>query len=147
MIDESRVALDVHAAEPVSAIRIAGDLLTEAGRVAPEYVEAMVAAYHDLGAYIVLAPHIAIPHARPEAGALGSAISLVRLAEPVVFGHPANDPVRVVIALAGVDPQEHIDLLRRLAAVLSDPDAITTICTTDDVTEIVGLFTGEGAAS
>jgi mannitol/fructose-specific phosphotransferase system IIA component (Ntr-type) len=139
--DESLVRLDVHADDAVHAITLAGQLLVDAGRVTPAYVDAMVEAYRSLGPYVVLAPHIAMPHARPEAGALAEAIAVVRLAEPVEFGHVDNDPVRVVIPLAGVDAGAHIDVLRRLSAVLMDPHAMTTILETDDPTEIVGLFT------
>lgn len=140
-IDESLVRLDVRAEDPEHAIRMAGELLVGAGRARPEYVEAMVDAYRKLGPYIVLAPQIAMPHARPENGALKEGIAVVRLAEPMAFGHPDNDPVRVVIPLIGVDADAHIAVLRKLAGVLMDADAVRTLLESDDATEIVKVFT------
>lgn len=140
-LDESLVRLDVHADDAEHAIILGGQLLVEAGRVTPGYVDAMVEAYQNLGPYVVLAPHIAMPHARPEAGALAESIAILRLAGPVEFGHPDNDPVRVVLPLAGVDAGAHIDVLRQVSTVLMDPRAMTTILESDDTTEIVGLFT------
>lgn len=140
-IDESLVRLDVRADDPEHAIRTAGELLVRAGLARPEYVEAMVGAYRELGPYMVLAPQIAMPHARPESGALNEGIAVVRLAGPMPFGHPDNDPVRVVIPLVGVDSDAHIAVLRKLASVLMDSDAVRTILESDDATEIVNVFT------
>ncbi len=140
-LDESLVRLDVHANDAVHAITLGGQLLVDAGRVTSGYVDAMVEAYQSLGPYIVLAPHIAMPHARPESGALTESIAILRLAGPVDFGHPDNDPVRVVLPLASVDASAHIDVLRQVSTVLMDPHATTTILESDDTTQIVGLFT------
>lgn len=139
-LDEALVRLDVQANDAAQAITLAGQLLVEAGRVTPGYVEAMVDAYRTLGPYIVIAPHIAMPHARSESGALAEGASILRLREPVAFGNPDNDPVRVVIAIAGPDSHSHIDLLRRISEVLSDTHAMTTILESADVHEIVELF-------
>lgn len=140
-IDESLVKLDAHADDAEHAIRLAGELLVDAGRASAVYVDAMVTAYRELGPYVVIAPRIAMPHARPEHGALREGIAVLRLAEPVTFGHPENDPVRVVIPLAGVDADAHIAVLRTLSSVLMDPGAVTTILESDDATEIASLFT------
>ncbi|UFJ41772.1 PTS sugar transporter subunit IIA [Brevibacillus humidisoli] len=114
------VLLDAEANSAEEAIRLAGDLLVKAGKVAPEYVEAMVKGYQDIGPYIVLAPGIAIPHARPEHGVKEQCVSLIRLNQPVAFGHPTNDPVRLVCAIGGVDDTGHIGMLQELAGVLGD---------------------------
>lgn len=140
-IDERLVRLDVTARDAEEAITLAGRLLVDAERVTPAYVEAMLEAFRTLGPYVVLAPNIAMPHARPEHGALREGVAVLRLAEPVAFGHPDNDPVRVVLPLAGTDPVAHIEVLRRLARVLMDPDARTTLLESDDATRIAGLFT------
>lgn len=140
-MDESLVKLDAHADDADHAIRLAGQLLVDGGRASSAYVDAMVTAFHELGPYVVLAPSIAMPHARPEHGALREGIAILRLAEPVLFGHPENDPVRVVIPLVGVDADAHIAVLRKLSTVLMDPGAVTTILESDDAAEIAGLFT------
>src|SRR5699024_2042357 len=119
-IDTSLVLLDADAADAERAIGIAGQLLVAAGRARPSYTDAMMKAFHELGPYVVVAPQIAMPHARPEDGALREGVAVVRLAAPVTFGHPENDPVRVVVPLVGVDADAHIAVLRRLSTVLMD---------------------------
>ncbi|MFF8311992.1 PTS sugar transporter subunit IIA [Streptomyces lydicus] len=52
---------------------------------------------------------------------LRTALSWVRLAEPVEFGHEANDPVRLVVALAARDAAAHTDAMAALARLLADP--------------------------
>jgi mannitol/fructose-specific phosphotransferase system IIA component (Ntr-type) len=121
------VLLDAEANSAEEAIRLAGDLLVQAGKVDPEYVDAMVKGYLDIGPYIVLAPGIAIPHARPEHGVKEQCISLVRLNQPVVFGHPTNDPVRLVCAIGGVDNTGHIRMLQALADILGDSQKLQGI--------------------
>lgn len=143
-LDKSLVRLDVQVHDAEHAITCAGQVLVDAGSVTPAYVDAMVDAYRNLGPYIVLAPHIAMPHARPESGAVTEAIAVVRLLEPVAFGHPENDPVKVVIPLAGADSNSHVDLLRRIARTLTDPQSMTTILESDDAQEIAELFNQGG---
>lgn len=97
------------------AVRAAGRLLVETGAATDRYVEAIVGAVEELGPYIVLAPGIAIAHARPEDGAIAVGFSLVRLAEPVAFGSAANDPVDLVFAFGSPDKDQHISALSTLA--------------------------------
>lgn len=100
------------------AVQRAGDLLVDLGVAGPEYVAACIGSVRERGPYIVLAPGLALAHARPEEGARGDGVAVVRLGEPVVFGHPANDPVDLVLAFATVDPDAHLVMLRALATAL-----------------------------
>ena len=101
------------------AIEAAGDLLVTSGRATPEYVEQMVAAVEEFGPYIVIAPGIALAHARPSEAVLDTGMSLAVLAEPIEFGS-ANDPVRLVFGLAAKDHDGHIEALAALAERLTD---------------------------
>ena len=80
------------------AIELAGDLLVASGRVTPEYTTAMVEVLDTHGPYFVIAPGIALAHAKPSESVLATGLSLVTLAEPIVFGNEANDPVKLVLA-------------------------------------------------
>lgn len=103
-----------------AAVRLAGDALVASGATTPAYTDEMVATVEQLGPYIVIAPGIALAHARPSPAVRRAAISLVTLLEPVEFGHRKNDPVRLVIGLAAVDEEGHITALSTLAEFLSD---------------------------
>jgi PTS system ascorbate-specific IIA component len=103
-----------------AAVRLAGDALVASGATPPAYTDEMVATVEQLGPYIVIAPGIALAHARPSPAVRRAAISLVTLLEPVAFGHRENDPVRLVIGLAAIDEEGHITALSTLAELLSD---------------------------
>jgi mannitol/fructose-specific phosphotransferase system IIA component (Ntr-type) len=106
-------------ADRAAVIQQAGGLLAAAGAVKPEYVGAMQRVMDELGPYCVIAPGIALLHARPEDGVVRSCLGLVTLAKPVVFGHSTNDPVDLAFALGALDKQSHIRALAQLAEYLS----------------------------
>lgn len=87
----------------------------------------MVQAVEEIGPYIVVAPGIAIAHARPEDGVHQICLSLVVLAQPVEFGSTVNDPVDIVFAFGGIDKESHLGLLRQLAVILQDEKAVNEI--------------------
>ncbi|GJM74103.1 hypothetical protein HMSSN036_63190 [Paenibacillus macerans] len=113
-MEKGLISLDIEAEDAEQAIRAAGQLLVDSGAAEGSYVEAMVSAYRNNGPYIVIAPHIALPHAKAENGVREASVSFVRLRRPVVFGHPENDPVELVFALGSSSSSDHIALLRRL---------------------------------
>ncbi|HYF94168.1 MAG TPA: BglG family transcription antiterminator [Symbiobacteriaceae bacterium] len=123
VLTDDLVSLDVTAGDWEQAIRLAGEPLVEAGCVDPRFVEAMVETVRRIGPYVVIDPGVALPHARPEDGVKRIGFSFVRLREPVNFGHEANDPVRLVIAIASPDAQTHLRALQELAGLLTDPAA------------------------
>ncbi len=75
-----------------------------------------------MGPYIVIAPGIAMPHARPEAGAKNIRIGLLKLKNPVNFGNEEHDPVDIVIFLCAVDNKAHIEVLGELVQLIEDDD-------------------------
>lgn len=116
---ENSCAVSVWAEDRDSAIEAAGDLLVTSGRVTPDYVNQMVAAVAEFGPYIVIAPGIALAHARPGESVLATGMSLAVLASPIEFGS-ANDPVRLVFGLAAKDHDGHVEALAALASRLGD---------------------------
>jgi mannitol/fructose-specific phosphotransferase system IIA component (Ntr-type) len=140
LLQVETVELDVEEKTAIDAIRLAGDLLVNAKKAKPEYVDAMVKGYTDIGPYIVIAPGIAIPHGRPEAGALQTGLSIIRLTTPIEFGHESNDPVKLVCALVGLDKSSHLEMLRQISKVLGNKEKLQTILTTEDKLEVVRLF-------
>ncbi|REB08770.1 PTS sugar transporter subunit IIA [Sporosarcina sp. BI001-red] len=127
VLTEGLVELNVEAKDAEDAIRKAGQLLVNEGLAEARYIDAMVKGFQDIGPYIVVAPNIAFPHARPEAGVIEKGVSIIRLSEPVKFGHPTNDPITLVCALCGVDSKSHIEMLQALATLLRDEDKLKTI--------------------
>lgn len=102
------------------AIRLSGDGLVSGGATTDEYTDQMITAVEEHGPYIVIAPGIALAHARPSEAVLHGGLSWVSLDTPVEFGHPKNDPVALVIGLAATDHHTHIEVLKAMAGVLSN---------------------------
>lgn len=121
-LNKDLIELDVDVKTAEEAIRIAGSLLEKQNKIKTSYIDAMVKGYHEIGPYIVLAPGIAIPHARPEYGVNETCISVIRLKNETVFGHPTNDPVKLVCAIGGVDNISHIGMLQALSSVLGNQE-------------------------
>jgi ascorbate PTS system EIIA or EIIAB component len=141
-LEENQVALDVEATSPEDAIRVAGKLLVEAGSVEEGYVDAMVASFQNNGPYFVLAPMIALPHARPEDGVHEASVSFVRLKNAVVFGNKANDPVQFVFALGASSSDEHLQILQKLMVLLSDQENIQQLTELTSYQELNEMIRG-----
>lgn len=122
------------------AIGLAGDLLVSSGRVTPEYTVAMVDVLESHGPYFVIAPGIALAHAKPSEFVISSGLSLVTLAEPIVFGNEANDPVELVFGLCAVDHDSHLEMLAELSNLLSDNEAVNILLNAGDTEQIRSLF-------
>jgi|SRR5699024_2327199 len=141
LLNEHAVLLDVEIKDAIDVIRLSGDLLVKAGLATETYTEAMIEGYKKVGPYIVIAPGIAIPHSRPENGAIKSGFSLVRLKNPIEFGHDKNDPVKLVCAITGVGNNGHIEMLQKIAVILGDSEKYEQIVHANDFNEISKIIT------
>lgn len=119
LLTDATFALGAAAPDWRAAVVLAGERLVASGRVEPAYVPEMVKVVEELGPYIVIAPGIALAHARPGPSVHDVAFSFVTLREPVPFGHPQNDPVSLVVGLAAPDNEQHVEALAALARALS----------------------------
>lgn len=120
LLEPGAVALGATATDWREAITVAGTLLEEAGAITADYTQAMIDSVEKNGPYIVVAPGFAFAHARPSAAVHRTALSWVRLAEPVSFGHSSNDPVTLVVALAAADDKAHTAAMSQLAKLLGN---------------------------
>ncbi|WP_188454893.1 PTS sugar transporter subunit IIA [Virgibacillus oceani] len=135
-LDEKLVAVGVEASNAREAIEEAGKLLLKEGLVEDSYIKAMVNAYNENGPYFVLAPQIAIPHARPEDGVKEASVSFVQLKKPIAFGHTSNDPVQLVFGLGASSSDEHLTLLKKLTSLLNNPKNVEKLTNARDYASI-----------
>lgn len=103
------------------AIRKSVEPLEEEGDVEPRYKEEIIKNVEKLGPYIVLAPKVAMPHARPEQGAIKTQVAVTLLKKPVVF-EEGKEPVSLLIALSAADSESHLGTLMTVAEVLQDQE-------------------------
>lgn len=140
VLPPAHIRLKAKAEDWQQAVTLSGELLEANGYVEPRYIQATLDAVNTLGPYIVLAPGIAIPHARPEDGALKTGLSLVTLETPVCFGSEENDPVDLVIGLSSVDGKTHINLFKRMCNFLGDDENVAKLRAMKNPQEVADLI-------
>lgn len=124
-----------------AAVGVAAAALVASGAARPGYADAMIRMIEEHGPYVVIAPGLALAHARPDDQVLATGLAVVTLAEPVAFGHPHNDPVRVVLGLAVDSVGGHLESIAALANVFNDTGVIARLAaasTPDEVRALMG---------
>ncbi|MGT2924748.1 BglG family transcription antiterminator [Streptococcus caviae] len=126
------------------AIRMAAQPLLEQQYIKPAYIDGMIESVNKLGAYIVLAPKVAVPHASPDYGVNKVGISLLQLKEPVDFDLEAEGDedrqVQLIFVLAAADSTAHLKALQQLAMVLEDEEAIEKLIAAKDKAAILTII-------
>ena len=125
------------------ALELCAKPLLDMQVIEPEYVTAIIQQHHTLGPYHVLAPGLAMPHARPEEGAKGLELSLLKLKQGVSFGAGEFDPVDVIIMLAAPDKNSHIEMISSLAELFSsdaDMAELHQANTLEEIKKIIDRF-------
>lgn len=120
ILSESLIQLKVEATDREDAIRKAAYPLLKSNKVKSSYVDAIIQSINEAGPYFVLLPHIALPHARPEDGAIENAIGITTLKTPIKFGSSHNDPVKYIFTLSAINDGEHLQGLATLAELFED---------------------------
>lgn len=126
------------------AVRIAVTPLVDTGFVEDRYIEGIIDNAAKYGPYFVICPDLALLHARPEQGAIKTQLGVCVMREPVFF-KPEGPGVRVLVTLAATDSDSHIEVMRQLAVMFSDPAKIEAVATAKTADEVYDLFTGATA--
>lgn len=136
LLSEDNVSFRYPAETWEDVIRHGGQLMVDAGFTEPTYTEAMIDVVRDMGPYIVLAPGLAMPHARPEMGAKQVGAALVTLEKPIDFGSPENDPVSVAVFLCAPNKDEHIQLLTDIATLFEDEEFLDAAVNFESIEDV-----------
>lgn len=113
--DASCVEIDVRVATWEDAVLEAGRLLAAHGFATADYGPHMVDVIERFGPYVVIAPGIALVHARPGRDTIANGLVALTLAEPVHFGHAHYDPVRLVMGVAVTRAEDHLSVVASIA--------------------------------
>lgn len=123
-ITEKDITIGVQAVDWEDAIAKSAQPLLEEKAIEKSYIEAMIDAVHRIGPYIVLGNHVALAHARPECGVNKLSVHFSTLNPPIPFGSDKFDPVSLIITLAAVDADSHLELISELASVLMEEENV-----------------------
>jgi PTS system ascorbate-specific IIA component len=143
-LPDPAIALRATATDWRSAVRLSAGALSAAGYADDSYGDRMIALVEEYGPYIVIAPGLAMAHARPGPDVHAPGLALVTLAEPVSFGHAHNDPVSVIIGLAATEADQHVASVAALANVFNDEAVVPALAAASSRDEIRALL---GAAA
>jgi ascorbate PTS system EIIA or EIIAB component len=141
-LPDAAIELHASASDWRAAVELAGACLSRSGAAEAGYADEMIRMIDEHGPYVVIAPGLALAHARPGPEVLRDGLAVVTLATPVDFGHPHNDPVQVVLALAVHSPEHHLGMVAELANRFNDSDAVARLVdasTADQVRAILGV--------
>ena len=100
------IILNARADNWQQAIKLGTDCLEQAGVIDDRYYPAILNATKELGAYYILAPGLAMPHASPKDGPLTNGFALVTLQKPVIFDED-NEPVDILVTVAATNRDIH----------------------------------------
>ena len=121
------------------AVRLSAAPLVADGSIEESYVDAMIQGVEELGPYIVLEDHFALPHARVGQGVNRLSMALLVLKNDVdVLGKPAS----IFMPLASLDPSSHLDALHDISTIWENPKDVETLRsgTREEIIELIGRF-------
>ncbi|MDJ0752259.1 MAG: PTS sugar transporter subunit IIA [Ardenticatenaceae bacterium] len=134
------IALGMAPQNKEEAIRQAGMLLVNSGRVKESYVDGMLTREEAMSTY--LGNGVAIPHGMHEnlPDILKTGISVVQIPDGVVWED--DEPVYLVIGIAS-GSDEHIEILSNLADAVEDEEQVMRLAKTSDPKAILAVLNGE----
>lgn len=106
------------------AVKVAGEMLVDAGCVRPGYTKKLLDVIENFGPYIVIAPGLALVHAQPSSDSLHRGLVAVTFPDGVNFGHAHYDPVGLVVAISTMNASQHLDVV---AGIANGLDGDTTL--------------------
>ncbi|MWP61400.1 PTS sugar transporter subunit IIA [Gilliamella sp. Pas-s25] len=123
-----------------TAIQLCAKPLLQNNAISPDYIQAIFKLHESIGPYYVLAPGIAMPHARPEQGVNQLGLSMLLVKEGVKFNSEENDPVYLITLLAASDSTSHIEILTQLATLFGTQNDIQTIFNAQTPAQILSVI-------
>lgn len=139
LLDRKNVKILERAKDWKDAIQKSVMPLEEGGYVKAEYKEAIISKVEKLGPYIIIAPSIALPHARPEQGAVKSQIAITLFRNEVQFDKK-DSTAQLFVALAASDSDSHLNALMRISEILQDEKKVEQILQAENTEVLYSYF-------
>ena len=139
ILPATQVLVDVEATSKKRAFEEAGLLFEQLHNFSRAIITDSLFARERLGS-TSLGHGVAIPHGRVK-GLKSPMAALVRLAKPIVFDAPDEQPVGLLIFLLVPEAatQKHLEILAEIAEMLSDQDLRTRLMNTHDAADLHAL--------
>ena len=137
ILSKDKVKLNVKVTDKYEAIRMAGQLLVEAGHVPSAYIDKMIEREEALSTYI--GGGLAMPHGTNDSKAIiqSTGMSILIVPEGVDFG--GDEPAYLIIGLAAVG-DDHLNILTNVAMLVSEDDDMQRILNAASEDELIVIF-------
>ena len=122
------------------AIQIAGNPLLENNKIEQRYIDSIINEVEKTGAYVYIAPYVALPHSRPEKGVIKQGISILKINKPTYILYNKKYITKLFIFLAAKDNNSHIDMLQKVTKPLLDNKKLKKILETTKIDELKKIF-------
>lgn len=142
---EKRIMFEDNELNWEESIKLSSSTLLKENVIKESYVRKMIDNVHELGPYIVIAPKIALAHARPEDGVNEIGLSLLISKKSIHFSEKDEHSANLIFTLAAVDSDSHLTLLSDLANIFADQNNIDFLCnlnTKNEVLDFINLCLG-----
>ena len=123
-----------------AALELACSTLIAQGKINKSYLDAIKEKHKEMGAYYVLAPKIAMPHARPEDGVNEACLQVTIFKHGVDLESEDNGDVYLSVTLAAVDSDSHIQTIVALSELFQNDDDINAIISAESKDDIVKIL-------
>ena len=121
------------------AVRKSAKPLENGNFITTNYAEAIISNVEELGPYICIAPHVAMPHARPEQGALKTQVAVTLFRNEIVFNRD-DARANLFITLSAADADSHLEMLVKISELLQDESTAEKIFAAQTVDELYSCF-------
>lgn len=134
-----KVKMNATATDKYEAIRMAGQILLDAGHISAEYINKMLEREEIVSTYV--GNGLAIPHGTKESKSFihSTGISIIQFPQGVDFGEEKAYMVIGIAAQGG----EHMEILTGIAVVCSDDENMNKLRSASTPEEIIALFESE----
>lgn len=143
MLDEKTICLHVDARDWEEAIRICAQPMIDHAYIKPTYVEEIIRIMKVEGPFVVITKHVALPHAKPKAGAMRRGIGIGVLAHPIVFGNAELDPIRYVFTLSATDNESHLTAMSQLLDLFNKKSFFKMLENASEASDVMSYIKNE----
>ena len=133
ILTDHNIQITSEAMDWKESIRFGARPLLNEGAITENYIDEMIHSVEEYGPYIVLAPHMALAHARPEDGAKKLGLSLTVFQAPVSFGESDDQQVSVMFCLSAIDSFSHLNIMKSLVNLIRATNKIEELSKATDI--------------
>lgn len=120
IIDRRCICLDLEETKLLKAVEISGNMLVKSGKIDDIYVKEIIENTKVAPQYMVIHDEVLMPHSRPSEHVYQTAVSVVRLKNPVFLDASGLEKIRWIFTLVTVNQTAHITALTQLSQIVGN---------------------------